>query len=88
MKRRILRTGLAVGCAVSWLAGCETLQRFGRRPASDEPVAKVAKSAEPVEDGEAESKAPAGPKGFFKSTRLPGGLSSEANDIERSLGVQ
>ena len=28
-----------------------------------------------------------GPKGFLKSTRLPGALSSEGSEIERSLGV-
>ena len=27
------------------------------------------------------------PKGFFKNTRLPGALSSEAADIEHNLGI-
>lgn len=86
MKRRLLWLALAAVGVAPMLTGCETLHRFGRRPnGSDEAVVK---SAMPVEEGEAESKTAAGPKGFFKPTRLPGGLSSEANEIERSLGVQ
>lgn len=81
MKRRTLWLGLVAGCTVLAQTGCETL-RSGRRDRSVEvPVA--------VDDAEGESSsAPSGPKGFFSNSRLPGALSSEGADIERSLGVK
>ena len=57
--------------------GCETWNRQGVRP-KPLPIAE-ASDEEPTKT--------AGPKGFFKSTRLPGAMSDEGEDIERSLGV-
>lgn len=84
MKRRILWLALAIGCAGAGLCGCETLNRFGRKSGSDADAAHLTAPAE----SENEESAPAGPKGFFKPTRLSGALSSEGAEIERHLGVK
>ncbi|HEV3168531.1 MAG TPA: hypothetical protein VGZ22_31280 [Isosphaeraceae bacterium] len=84
MKGRIVWLSLFVGCASMVLTGCESLQPFTRKASPEKP-------AVPVDDGESESSsttASAGPKGFFKNSRLPGAMSSEGAEIERSLGVQ
>jgi hypothetical protein len=76
-------TGLAAA-----LSGCESLARHTRQrdpdvkqagAASDEPEADKVLGVDNQQDK---------PKGFFKSSRLPGGLSDESRDIEKSLGVK
>jgi len=83
MKLRILCLGLMAGCTLGSLSGCETTHPFSRKQNSDTTSVK---SPVPVEDGN-EEHAVAGPKGFFKPTRLSGALSSEGADIEHDLGV-
>ena len=85
MKRRFVRLVLVLGlgCSGMMVSGCETWNGFTRRGSTTEPTPVA------VDDGDgAEAKGPSGPKGFFKSTRLPGAMSSEGAEIERSLGVQ
>ncbi|MDR3634603.1 MAG: hypothetical protein P4L84_12430 [Isosphaeraceae bacterium] len=77
MKRRQVFAGLfSLGLC---LCGCETL-RHGHTSKSDDDAdsdeaAVVGVRAKP-------------PSGFFKGTRLPGGLSSEAREIENDFGIQ
>ena len=76
--------------ALSWtvcgLTGCLwTNQRDATKTtlskkAEPEPVVKFAEET----NGSNESDTP---KGFFKNNHRPGALSSEAADIERSLGI-
>ena len=72
MKLRILRLGLILVSAVVVLPGCESLDRTRRSREKDE----VKSDADVSET-----------KGFFKSSRLSGAMSSEGRDIEQSLGV-
>jgi hypothetical protein len=83
MIRRIFRLGLILACGASALPGCETLKHETRpRSETDEPRAAESQS----EPGDSSESTPS--KGFFKSSRLSGAMSSEGRDIERSLGVQ
>ena len=79
---RRLRAGAAMaGVACGLLSGCETMRAIGLRPHKDS-VPKVTAGSEEIEvDNEAPT------KGFFKATRRPAALSSEARDIENSLGL-
>lgn len=85
MKRLIL--GLV--CACVCLSGCELLDQQ-KRAKSDDLAQLHEHEHDPETSEETDSvvavKSPA-PKGFFKGSRLPGALSSDARDIERSLGV-
>jgi hypothetical protein len=81
MNRRILGLGLALICACPGLVGCELLHQSERKHADD----RFVEEEETPAIGEVKSEAP---KGFFKSSRLPGAMSSEARDIERDLGIQ
>ena len=82
MIRRILRLGPILVCAGMALPGCETLQHNLRpRSEDDAPRAAEAKSDED------ESGDPPVSKGFFKSSRLSGAMSSEGREIEQSLGI-
>jgi hypothetical protein len=74
VKRRILRPGALLLAAIALLSGCETLGHTKHSGAHDE-----AKSdSEDTKEG----------AGFFKSSRVPGAMSSEGREIERSLGIQ
>jgi hypothetical protein len=73
MKKPMLWLWVTFGCV--GIAGCEHLPRRSEQPA--------AHTATPANEGETDST-----PGFFKSTRLPGAMSEEGADIERSLGVQ
>lgn len=79
MTRRILGPGLALVCACSVFMGCESLRHETRSKADDTGL-----EAEDAKVGEVKSEAP---KGFFKSSRLPGAMSDEGRDIERNLGI-
>jgi hypothetical protein len=76
VKRRVLRLGLIVLSVLSLLPGCEMLDHY-RRPPSPE-------------DAKSDSDDPgvSGTKGFFKSSRVPGALSSEGREVEQSLGIR
>ena len=81
MKRGILRWALALACAATAVSGCELFQHEHRIRSIDEPT------SEPDEVVTGQDKSETG-KGFFKPGRLSGAMSSEARDIERSLGVK
>jgi hypothetical protein len=81
MNRRILGLGLCLVCSCIGLGGCELLDHE-KRSKSNAAVHEHEEGAEKV--GAVES---APPKGFFSNSRLSGGLSSEARDVERNLGV-
>jgi hypothetical protein len=80
MKRSILHHGLWIGMVCAGLAGCQS---------SREPVARKSKPEDPTAwtGSEISKDEPASTKGLPKTSRLQGGLSSEARDIENSLGV-
>jgi hypothetical protein len=83
MRKTIL--WLALGCAGLSLVGCESFPKRKETPATTRSTTAPI----PTEgQAESDSAASAGPKGFFKSTRLPGAMSSEGAEIEHSLGVQ
>ncbi|WP_422927096.1 hypothetical protein [Singulisphaera sp. PoT] len=81
MTRRILGLAAVLLLAGIVFTGCDLLNNEVR---SSSP-------ATPYEDDDRESKAGAveskPAKGFFKASRLPGALSNEGRDIERSLGI-
>jgi hypothetical protein len=77
MKRRSVWLGASLVCAS--LTGCEPLHH-GLRSKPSEPALDSADD----KPGEVES---APPKGFFKSSRLPGAWSEEAREVESHLGV-
>ncbi|WP_406695054.1 hypothetical protein V5E97_28845 [Singulisphaera sp. Ch08] len=79
MKRLIL--GLV--CACCCLSGCELLEHDKRSKSGDQPH-EHEQAEETDSVGAVKS---AAPKNFFFGSRLPGALSSDARDIERSLGV-
>jgi hypothetical protein len=76
-KHRILGLGLTLVSAGAILPGCEALHHNLRTASGTDP----SRGDEPKEEEPSET------KGFFKSSRLPGALSSEAREIEQSLGV-
>ncbi len=84
MKRSTLRAGLAWFALCSGLAGCEPTHRQSVRP-SKSPDDPTSWSASPVSKGEEGSDSS---KSFLKASRLQGGWSPEANEVERSLGVR
>ena len=70
-----------------FLAGCNAAHKETvRAKEADDPTAWSGSSITTRSDssGDAEN---AGGKGFLKATRLPGAMSSEGSEIERSLGV-
>ncbi len=91
MKRRFSWLALTVFLAVSAaLAGCEAIHR-NVRPAKDHDPDVAHASGEAVEsdgnkilDVQSDGKKS---KPFFRASRLSGGLSSEAREIEDSLGI-
>jgi hypothetical protein len=100
MRRRMIGlSGLLTASIVATGVGCENL-RHSTRVRSDDKVEPTGTSitGEPLTptavDGDVsklhavDSDPKAAPSPFFKNNRKPGALSSEARDIERSLGVQ
>jgi hypothetical protein len=73
MKHALLWLGVAALCTLGALPGCEHLGNTRDSKAD---------SASDEEEATSHST-----KGFFKPTRLPGAMSSEGAEIERSLGV-
>jgi hypothetical protein len=76
VKRRVFRLGAILVSALGFLSlvGCNVHEQL-RRPRQPDDVA-----AESEEANES--------KRFFKSSRIPGALSSEAREVEQSLGVR
>ena len=75
---------IALGCLS---LGCEAGHHQAIRPKA--PADPTSWSGSPITD-RSESPEDGGTgaaKGFLKSSRLPGALSSEGSEIERSLGV-
>ena len=81
MKRSILRNGLSVGLVCAGLAGCQSDQGHGT-------VAKKTKPEDPTAwtGSEISRDEPNSSKGLPQTSGLQGGWSSEARDIEKSLG--
>ena len=80
MKRRIFWLGLSLLCAST--LGCKLL---GEQPQSKSDELSERRASEKSDDtDQSESVAP---KGFFKSTRLPGALSDEGREVENHLGI-
>lgn len=80
MKRRQAMAGLLLLGAC--FCGCETLRQGNGQ--KSEKSARADDDDEPT-TGSVRSKPQAG---FFQNSRLSGGLSSEARDIERDFGIQ
>jgi hypothetical protein len=74
--------GVALGCAIMLAAavGCNPQHRLSLRQGATDP-AMVGE----LDDASEKEMRP--PRGFFKNSRLPGGVSSQASEIERNLGV-
>lgn len=85
MKRQFFRLGLALVCACSALSGCDLLRHEQRVKSDELALAREHEHEERTEKAGAVESEP--PKGFFSKSRLSGGLSSEARDVERNLGV-
>jgi hypothetical protein len=88
--RRRTRVALAVSLALgAALAGCETIGRQARRSDSSGPPIVIlddgAKARAIGSDGD--ENVIGGSKGVVRSNRPGGAWSSEAQEIERSLGV-
>jgi hypothetical protein len=89
MKTRLYGWGLLVGCLSASLTGCDTWSprsQFLRKNADTSIETNTTTRA--IGGDEEISDATSAPKGFFKDTRMSGGWSSEAAEIEKHLGVQ
>ena len=83
-RRRILGVLFGLGVVLPTLCGCEAWRRQSGRSSPltvgedvlADPVASDPSFAKPAELGS-----------FFRGGRLQGALSSEARDVEKSLGV-
>src|SRR5271168_4331068 len=96
MMRRLICRGLVVSALLTMSTGCETLHSFLRGKDSDDGAAKkddkddslkvkaVDSDTSKILDVDSDSKKS---QPFFKSNRTSGGWSSEAREIEKSLGV-
>ena len=80
MRRSIIRSGLSIGLACAGLAGCQP---------DHGPAVRKSKPEDPTAwtGSEISKDEPAASQGLPKTSRLQGGWSSEARDIENSLGV-
>ena len=86
MKHRILRIGLFCVCAGMVLPGCEALRHDLRRDSDDDKPAHADSKSDSDSDSDSASQ-PTASKGFFKSSRLSGAMSSEGREIENDLGI-
>jgi hypothetical protein len=81
MNRRWIAVGLSLTLGLS---GCETFSQSLRHSASEKDKPRSESEGEKDDVTSVKSEAP---KGFFPNSRLSGAWSSEARDVERSLGV-
>ena len=80
MKRSILRDGLSIGLICAGLAGCKSGgESASLKSKPEDPTAWT--GSELTKEGSTSS------KGLPSTSGLQGGWSSEARDIEKSLGV-
>jgi hypothetical protein len=96
MTRRFCWLFVLLGCAAVAIAGCESL-RNAIRSRGDEHASSANKPTNGSADPSAVESDPTklwsvdsdakNPQPFFKNSRLSGGLSSEAREIESHLGV-
>jgi hypothetical protein len=75
------------------LGGCETLKKTGLQASRadwqrDQQKEEIAELERAQEDPGAGSEIEREAKGIFKGSRLPGGLSEEAREIERSFNIR
>jgi hypothetical protein len=86
MKRSILRAGLFIGASGLASFGCQQTDKSGAvsqaKPIPHDPTSWSDKDV--TNKGDSDSGTT---NGLSKSSSLPGTLSPEAQDIERSLGV-
>jgi hypothetical protein len=80
-RRRWLAVVVSAGCAGGALAGCTPLSSLVKPQTPVPPPALIEAEGDSEESSQLV-------RGFFKPTRLPGGWSSEANEIEKNLGVR
>ena len=85
MMRRIVRLGPIVALACLAPLGCATA-RQAKRP--HEADASYKEEEDAIKDEDVNPEIAQGLKGFFKSSRLPGAMSSEGAEIEQHLGVR
>ena len=90
MNRRSLSLAFGLLVLSPLLGGCESLPRRARqseeKSEAEEPL--DARSEVQTDSRKVLDVSSGKPRPFFKSTRLPSGLSDEAREIENSLGVQ
>ena len=85
MNHRILGLGLSLLGVCASLMGCTELNH-GLRSRSDDQARARPREEENEPDKVLDVKSESKP--FFKSTRLPGALSDEGREVERSLGIR
>jgi hypothetical protein len=87
-KVRSLGTTVVLAAAVLTFAGCESVrQAMGLRSASVEESDPLESDKERGVDTPLDVKS-SKPAPFFKNSRLKGGLSDQAREIERDLGIR
>jgi hypothetical protein len=87
MKRPILHAGLIFGALACGQAGCHQAEKAKTDYTPKKPDDPTAWTDKDVTKSSTESSASASSSGLAPSTRLKGTWSSDAQDIERSLGV-
>ncbi len=93
MNCSILRAGLIFGALGIGLTGCQsaakpTAKHATKKSDPDDPTAWSSTAFSKGDQDDSATSAASAPKSILKSSRLPGSLSSEGAEIERSLGVQ
>jgi hypothetical protein len=91
MNRRFFGVALTLACVLLSVAGCETLRtRQHVRHTDYDPEVKDAAAEKVESEGEKILDVRSDGKKsqpFFRSSRLVGGLSSEAREIEGDMGI-
>jgi hypothetical protein len=85
MKRRLFGLSLSLLGLIPSLSGCTEMHHW-LRPRSDDQAR--ARPGEEEDDKDKVLDVKSEKKPFFRPSRLPGAMSSEGADIERSLGIQ
>jgi hypothetical protein len=89
LNRRAAALGLAFLYTLAFVGGCQTLGR-PRRNQEDSDVTRAAASGDEVESNkilDVQSDSSNG-RPFFRASRLPGGLSDEAREIESHMNIR
>ncbi len=85
---RGLVLGFWLGISLPLLAGCETLMHNLRNHDHDHDDGEEATEASRSDDSSNDAPDKQVSRGFFKSSRLSGAMSSEGREIERDLGIK